>query len=235
MKRQTRSKDRNIDNECEICRELRDPKEGWFFREVGARAGLTDRVLFRSEHWRAIPTAGCLTVGYLLLVCTEHELSIANLPENLFLELLDFKSRVETGLLARTGKRCVCFEHGTTTDTVSGANSIEHVHLHIVPCDAPVWNRIAPSIPGKKIVKLRDYTELREIMKDQFPQAYLTFQDIDGSLYYIPDAIGFPSQLFRRLLAPLLGAEKWNWREEIYERNMLQTIQLFNHGIGENK
>lgn len=234
MKELTRSEGRSIDSECDICRELQNPKAGWFFREVGSRLGVTSRVLFRSDHWCAIPTAGCLTVGYLLLVCTEHEKSIANLQDSLFFELLEFKSRVEAELLARTGKRCICFEHGTTTDTVSGANSIEHVHLHLVPFDAPVWNRLASSF-SKEFVLLRDYMGFRAELKKRFPLAYLLFQDTDGSLYYIPDAVGLPSQLFRRLLAPLLGAKKWNWREEPYARNMLRTIRLFNQNIGENK
>ena len=36
-----------------------------------------------------------------------------------------------------------------------------------------------------------------------------------------------PSQLFRKCLAPYLGANYWDWRSESYSNNILETISLF--------
>ena len=62
MKELTRSEGRSIDSECDICRELQNPKEGWFFREVGSRLGVT-RSLVRDSNSRLLDSglsAACL-------------------------------------------------------------------------------------------------------------------------------------------------------------------------------
>lgn len=46
-------------------------------------------------------------------------------------------------------------------------------------------------------------------------------------LYYISDSSYMPSQLFRKCLAPYLGANYWDWRSESYSNNILETISLF--------
>ena len=44
-----------------------------------------------------------------------------------------------------------------------------------------------------------------------------------------------PSQLFRKCLAPYVGADHWDWRCECYSDNITQTIELFNQSREEDK
>ena len=55
---------------CPFCSELSTPKNSSYYIAIGQYAGLDSRVLLETENWYAVPTLGCLTVGYVLLVCS---------------------------------------------------------------------------------------------------------------------------------------------------------------------
>lgn len=109
----------------------------------------------------------------------------------------------------------------------TGANSVDHVHLHILPFSRPVWNEIITNIPATTVNTVESYNDLFEVWKKNIPDTYLLFQDLDQKLYYISDSSYMPSQLFRKCLAPYLGANYWDWRSESYSNNILETISLF--------
>jgi len=121
----------------------------------------------------------------------------------------------------------IAFEHGTTNSYSTGANSVDHVHLHILPFSRPVWNEIITNIPATTVNTVESYNDLFEVWKKNIPDTYLLFQDLDQKLYYISDSSYMPSQLFRKCLAPYLGANYWDWRSESYSNNILETISLF--------
>lgn len=183
--------------------------------------------LLETDNWYAIPTMGSLTVGYILLVTKQHYLSLANLDSNLFFEMLNLKKSVEDFLFKKLGMHCIAFEHGTTNSYSTGANSVDHVHLHILPFSRPVWNEIITNIPATTVNTVESYNDLFEVWKKNIPDTYLLFQDLDQKLYYISDSSYMPSQLFRKCLAPYLGANYWDWRSESYSNNILETISLF--------
>jgi len=109
----------------------------------------------------------------------------------------------------------------------TGANSIDHVHLHILPFSRPIWNEIVMDLPKTAFNTVESYNALLNEWKNNSPNSYLLFQDLDQKIYYISDASNMPSQLFRKCLAPYLGAECWDWRVESYSNNILETISLF--------
>lgn len=213
--------------DCSICQELSNWDGSWFYSNIGIKIGRKNRILMQTDRCVVVPTVGCLVPGYVLVFCKDHYLSMANLPDDLFSELIQLKRQIEERLYRYFGSRCICFEHGTSDATTSGANSIEHIHFHIIPFSRPIWKEICPNIQVSEVKEFFDYNSLRKEWKKSSPKAYLTFQDIDQKIYYIPNAIGLPSQLFRKLLSPLLGAEEWDWRKESYEGNMIRTINLF--------
>lgn len=212
---------------CPFCSELSTPKNSLYYIAIGQYAGLDSRVLLETENWYAIPTLGCLTVGYVLLVCKQHYLSLANLNDSLWDEMLELKEKVERIIWQELGMPCIAFEHGVTSQDYSGANSVDHIHLHILPFHEKAWNLIPKKALPDTFQIIRGYSDLRRHWQSAFPNTYLLFQDIDRSIYYSDDIADAPSQLFRRYLAPLLNVDKWNWKEEYYKDNILQTIALF--------
>lgn len=211
---------------CEFCSECNGSIHSSFYNLIGRKAGVFSRILYETDNWYVVPTFGCLTIGYVLLVCKHHYLSAANLPHPLFEEMLSLKQRVQNDIFTKTGKHCICFEHGVTADNYSGANSVNHVHLHLVPFSEMVWPEISKDYCLTDFVSVPNYHQLFSLWASHFPKTYLLFQDVDGSIFYKPDAIGYPSQFFRKCVAILLKKENWNWKEEIYEENLLATISL---------
>lgn len=213
--------------ECCFCTEYEDPSKSQFFSEIGNQIGCVSRILLETDNWYVIPTIGSLTIGYVLLVCKQHYLSLANIDRKLFFEMLDLKTSVESILVRQLGLHCVTFEHGTPNPLSKGANSVDHVHVHVLPFKRPIWKDIMATMPKTNFEVVDNYENLYTSWQNKSPDSYLLFQDVDQKIYYISDASNMPSQLFRRCLAPHLGMECWDWRSENYSDNIIRTFGLF--------
>lgn len=212
---------------CPFCSEYSNSGENQFYSNIGKNIGCESRILLETDNWYVIPTIGSLTVGYVLLVTKQHYLSLASLDSKLIFEMLELKKRVEDILFMNLGMRCIAFEHGTVNNYSIGANSVDHVHLHILPFSRPIWNEIVMNLPKTAFITVESYNALLDKWKNSLPNSYLLFQDLDQKIYYFSDASNMPSQLFRKCLAPYLSAECWDWRVESYSNNILKTINLF--------
>lgn len=215
-------------NKCCFCEEYHDIYNNQYYNNWGKKLGYSSRILLESPNWYVIPTIGCLTVGYVLLVCKQHYLSLANLDSELYQEMLVLKEQTESVLLSELGYNCISFEHGTTNAFYTGANSVDHVHLHIVPFASKIWNNIVSSYNIKNFYNIPNYNHLFNLWKSNLPESYLLFQDLDNNIYYIPDALNYPSQFFRRCISPYLGTNLWDWKQEVHESNFIKTLEIFN-------
>lgn len=212
---------------CPFCNEYTCPNESQFYMEVGNKIGYESRILLETDNWYVIPTLGSLTAGYVLLVTKQHYRSLANISHELFIEMLELKKKVEDVLYDKLGMHCISFEHGTVNDDSKGANSVDHLHVHVLPFSQPVWQNIALDVPQMCFNVVKSYQDLNRGWKEALPNSYLLFQDFDQKIYYVPDASNMPSQFFRKHLAPYLDADNWDWRSETYSDNIIQTISLF--------
>lgn len=214
-------------NNCCFCVEYNRPLRSEFFVKVGAAAGVSSRVVVESDNWYVVPTLGCLVEGHVLIIPKKHILSIANLNNAMFEEMVSLRDTVEGIITKRTGKECICFEHGITNDAAVGANSVSHLHVHMVPCEKSLWGPIEEDCRIVDAICFPDYYVLYDYLQKNMPQSYLMFQDIDGSIHYIPDASFYPSQFFRIQVAKYLGTGQWDWRKAQDETLLLQTLNLF--------
>ena len=99
---------------CSFCEEYLEPQNSQYYIKIGRDIGMHSRVLMETNNWFAIPTMGCLTVGYVLVVCKQHYQSLANLNQELYQEMLSLKGMVEDKLKKELGLECLAFEHGVT-------------------------------------------------------------------------------------------------------------------------
>ena len=212
---------------CPFCAEYLDASGSQFYLDVGKQIGCESRILLETDNWYVIPTMGSLTVGYVLLVTKQHYLSLANLSREVFFEMLELKKRVEERLFRQLGMGCLTFEHGTVNSFSKGANSVDHVHVHMLPFAQSIWQDIVSDMPKTYFEVVDSYEALYDAWQKRLPNSYLLFQDVNQKIYYISDASNMPSQLFRKCLAPHLGADCWDWRSECYSDNIVQTMKLF--------
>jgi len=213
--------------DCCFCKEYKAPLQSQFYKEIGCKLNCPSRILLETSNWFAIPTIGSLTAGYVLLVHKQHYLSLADVPYSSYEEMLSLKTHIESVLAECLGLDCVTFEHGTSNPLSKGANSVDHVHIHIVPFERPIWQDIVSTISPLSIKAIDNYERLYQEWQSMHPDSYLLFQDTNQKIYYIPDASNMPSQLFRKCLAPHLAAPCWNWKNEAYIDNMMRTMALF--------
>lgn len=216
-----------MNNNCCFCEEYFRPTDSQYYRVLGEKIGLKSRIFLETEHWYAIPTLGCFTVGYVLLICKQHYRSLSNLSIELFREMLELKNLVEAKIYQKLGQKCIAFEHGSSSDNNCGANSVDHVHLHVLPFSKEVWPYISSKFDLDNFMVFPDYDVLFSSWENHVPETYLLFQDLNGIIYYKPNTFGYPSQFFRKCLAQYVGVEKWNWRQEFYEKNFIKTMQIF--------
>ena len=212
-------------NECCFCKEYHNAHSSAFYCLLGKKKGFHSRVLAESTNWYAIPTLGSLTVGYVLLVCKHHYLSLATMNRDLIFEMIELKENIEKIILSKMNLHCVTFEHGSTTGEV-GANSVDHVHVHIVPLQENVWNDISKRNSIVDFCKIADYSSLIDLWENELPDSYLLFQDLDKNIYYIKDAKKYDSQFFRKCISSYLNVEVWDWRQEIFPDNLIKTLKL---------
>lgn len=216
-----------MNTKCCFCEEYLRPLNSQYYIELGQEIDIKSRILLETKHWYAVPTLGCLTVGYVLLVCKQHYQSLSNLNATLYQEMLELKDLIEKRIHEKLGQKCVAFEHGSTSKYYCGANSVDHVHLHVLPFSREIWPEIAIKYGLNDFSILTNYKDLFSLWANNIPKTYLLFQDLNRIIYYKPDTQGFPSQFFRKCLAPYFKAKKWDWKQELYKENFIKTIELF--------
>ena len=212
---------------CCFCDEYLHPRDSQYYLALGQSIGVDSRIVLETEHWYAVPSLGCLTAGHLLLVCKRHYPGAASLPEGLYLEMLELKSAVEAVVYGKTGLRCLAFEHGTTSASYRGANSVDHVHLHVLPFARDLWSEISKTHELQGFLTVAGYRNLFSVWSNHRPETYLLFQDLNRRIFYRPDARGFPSQFFRKCLAPYFQVKEWDWRRSFNQEAFLETIGFF--------
>lgn len=213
-------------NECCFCKEFHNAYSSAFYYLLGKKMGFPSRILAESTNWYAIPTLGSLTAGYVLLVCKHHYLSLATMDRDLIFEMLQLKENIEKIIYSKLNLRCVTFEHGSTTEGI-GANSVDHVHIHIVPLQENVWDDISKQNSIVNFHEMVDYLSVINMWESDLPDSYLLFQDLNKKIYYIEDARKYDSQFFRKCISSYLNVAAWDWRQEIFSNNILKTLQLF--------
>lgn len=197
-----------------------------FCKEFGGPEKQSDRLLWENGHWVATPSLGAFTLGYLLLICQEHYPSLATTPRAYDGEWLALLHRAKKMLRYKLGKDCVLFEHGSASFT--GANSIDHVHLHIVPCESLLWEEIEQRYQLEGAQRLSTEDELLAYLKEQDLDNYLLFGDTSGRFFVYRDTLQKPSQFFRRVMAEMLGTPKqWDWRSNPLHDQVARTLVCF--------
>lgn len=104
---------------------------------------------------------------------------------------------------------------------------LQNLAQQLIEQISDIFPALLPEFDCESKNTVESYNDLFEVWKKNIPDTYLLFQDLDQKLYYISDSSYMPSQLFRKCLAPYLGANYWDWRSESYSNNILETISLF--------
>lgn len=204
---------------CIFCNEQRD-----LTLNPLRDSGIKSRIICESQDWYCVPTLGCFEEGYVLLISKRHHACISNASTEEIDDLLCLEKKISRLFKRKYSTSFICFEHGVTSLEYSGANSVDHAHLHMIPIKAGVWANIMDKGLIQEFIRFDDQRLLYKYVKDTHIKSYLLFQDSDGKLFLIPDASRYHSQFFRKVIANELNcAIEWNWKQSPCLEKMMKT------------
>ena len=173
---------------------------------------LENTILEETENFIVVPALGSLTRGYVLIVAKNHIYNMLELGEKE--EYFTLIEKYRCMFKQIYGKNPIVFEHGTIKqDSENSSSSVVHAHTHIVNHNYKDENGI---------LNKHNFEEFYDNINPN--RNYIFYISPNGKKYltYNFKAI---SQLMRILIAEDLGIkEKYNWKEEVFEENIISTI-----------
>lgn len=211
---------------CNFCAELDDkiPARQVYEAELW---GEDERVLWENDNFVVIPTVGCITPGYLLLLPKEHNYSFADVPTSLRGELMAISTFLRK-LIAREYKcQVLIAEHGSI-QCDRGAACCDHAHLHFIP------------VPDDEAA-LEYYEDISEdcvamSLEDLFILKGTTYilagsDPIHVNIWRHQD--GFTSQFCRKVAAREWNVDdQWDWRRSPNYPNIRKTLDQLRGKFG---
>lgn len=197
---------------------------GWcddFQRPVADRPPW-NRPALAAAGFQVVPSLGALVPGWLLVAPIEHRLRVADCSSDERRVLAVVRRRVRLELEAMFGP-VIAFEHGPRAPASGVGCTVDHAHLHVVPCDGPVFD-ITRSLAPKLSWESATTMEAAWDSVDS-EDAYVVIEQEDECWLARDRADLIPSQLFRQAIAELTGDREWNWRTEPHFHNVDLTIR----------
>lgn len=191
---------------CFLCDEVNEGEPLSYFLEIYKHP--TDKILFESPHFVAMPDISPIVPGHTLLFPKDHILSLSRLEPDEWQEFKLIKSSV-TAWLREKSMSYFVFEHGTVSPEISSGICVKHAHLHFIP--AKIDNmadrlqlytkesvRIAPVDMETAISKMRE--------------SYLYYENAMGSGCALQLNDSIPQQFIRKVVAEALHLPDWDWK-----------------------
>lgn len=203
-------------NGCRLC---------WALSKFGQRYP-TNSILYSTNDCKLIPALGSLSKGYVLMVSKEHLGAFATLTHEVLTRIENQLNDVIKMIEGKfSGLRWVAFEHGTTVKHGIKACCVDHFHIHILPCQLDLVEKLKAKL-GITPIRLSSLKFLPEKVSKSGSN-YLLVRKNDGQNYLFLSK-EYPSQYIRQIVAAHLGmSRKWNWFEYPLESTALSTIKLF--------
>ncbi|MBI2037115.1 MAG: HIT domain-containing protein [Candidatus Liptonbacteria bacterium] len=172
-----------------------------------------ERLIAETPSLYYVATLGQITGGYTLVIPKRHVSCLGAMTEE---EVAEVKHAVEVAgdaIDMEYGMEPVVFEHGIVGQTV------QHAHLHLVPANVRIEDRIHADFPGAKI----DFISSLEVLRRCYAaegKKYLLWSMPGIPKCYFPDGLfqatwdpPAPPQYLRIVAAELTGKpERANWR-----------------------
>lgn len=190
------------------------------------------RELYRDSLWHIIPTLGSYIAGYILLITNRHSISLYYCEEKelermnlILLQICSIYQRVYDSTV-------ICFEHGIVDTSISGTTSVNHTHLHVLPCkEASIVAELLTTLTelNASIYQFELFAEIKNIINQHSIRSYLFFQDTSKSKYIVDISnLKLPSQYLRKVLYRIISEKKddgWDWHKHYHYENTIKTYR----------
>jgi diadenosine tetraphosphate (Ap4A) HIT family hydrolase len=184
-----------------------------------------DEVLFRDRLISVLPDLSPLCPGHMLAAARQHVLSMAELGPVALERIAAVLTRLSVTLAPEFGDYFV-FEHGTPPREGTGGACIEHAHVHLLPLEATMFDRMVSALDWEPIPEYKDLAG--------FQHAGYAYLGIKGSHYvYANPDIG--SQWIRRQVGATLNREDWDWALSDSGHDLRRTLDSGRRALGRSR
>ncbi len=194
----------------------------YFCAEFSSFQAPESRIIWESDDFLLLPTIGCFSAGYCLLMPRDHELSFGSLSRNQVSEgfkvVGHWRQQIE-----KTFGHAIVAEHGAG-QCLSGAACCDHAHLHIIPVHGRIGqvSRAYLDVGGTPEV-LNEPEEVTDLSG----APYILFSPRPGQWWLWREVEAFQRQFVRRVCARALGVEPYSdWRKHTFKENMKVTKEV---------
>ena len=197
-----------IPSDCEICLELRGQTPNRLTRYLG-HDGFSPVLLAETKDIVAVPSVGALTESHVLVVPKQHRLSLLT-EYSLRLQVEQVLYLLASPLNQPDEETLLCFEHGSDDSAPTRAKcGTLHAHLHAVPMQRSVAERIVNTIPGAQVCATPWLDESEP--EGEYIAAFTWTNDRFYASTVISREI-LPSQFMRKTVAEHLSLPEWDWK-----------------------
>ena len=184
------------------------------------RKDISNTIIEETNHFIVIPSKGSLCEGYLLIIPKTHILSMCELTDLQKDELIYLIDKYRTIFEKTYGRYPILFEHGSYADSIKNTSgSVIHAHMHIVNHNFLNENKV---INNQNMVRV----SLNEFL-DYKKSNYISYIS-PAYEFYITYNFKPKSQQMRRYIADDLKiSTRYNWKENNFEKNIINTINNF--------
>jgi len=201
---------KTYNNKCCICSQIHGEQENDLISKLLNETQYTRRIILENESFVVIPSLGAITPGHSIICPKKHIKSIAQLDEKLEEDYYKIKEKISR-LLRKTYKSDIhYFEHGTARNSSKILCTVDHAHMHIIPCNVSIELLLFKDLlwveANNTISDLRDVVGSNE---------YIYYESPEEKIFVAKNICEeFESQYMRKVFKLALNQNSdWNWRE----------------------
>ena len=194
---------------CELKCQLCHSKDTVTVETIG------QRVVYRGKYIYVAVDISPLCVGHVLIVTNEHYFNFYETDKKVKEETFFVKERLKEIEKQFYHKNVLFFEHGSIKSGEAGS-SVEHAHLHVVPCDIDIKVELDKEL-GEPINC--------DILKEEFLNisSYIYLEDSNHKMIYPVDKL--PSQYLRKIVGEKIGNSKYDWHVNSTTEDSLKRLE----------
>ncbi len=177
-----------------------------------------ESIIWEDENIYVAPDLFPLSIGHFLIIPKKHYASFGNVPENVFKSSLNARLFLKEKVFA--GKHTITFEHGAVVEHSGGA-SIDHAHIHIIPLNIDLEEKITRSGFVQTSAISGEYASLVDLAKQKKPYIFFQHCNFPPIAFVVKQ---LPSQFLRLLIAEDLKIE-YDWKL-LYEKRSSKELFL---------
>lgn len=174
-------------------------------------------ILFENDNVYIQVDISPLCLGHILIVTNKHYLNFFELPNNIKEDVIKLKNKIKEIYKEVYKTDVLFFEHGSAKIGYAGS-SIDHAHLHCIPCDFDIIESLNEILGNPTECDILDFSNK---FNNEF--SYIYVEKNEKKLIYKVEKL--PSQFLRKLISEKLNNSVYLWQENCINEESIAKLK----------